>query len=170
MMETLTHANDADLALSEFFRALKPGGLLVLHEYEHGIEDRQSFVWKTMVRLSDHSHTPAVPQFLHGTLQRKLEQAGFVDVRAEDLTQNIAPMFYLFVVLASIPYLFIRLLGLQTYSTNAVSAVECWLFLRKTGRHVTVTGSEYSSLVVRIYVTKSCCFNYTMRYEKSCGA
>ena len=35
-METLTHANDADLALSEFFRVLKPGGDLVLHEYEHG--------------------------------------------------------------------------------------------------------------------------------------
>jgi sterol 24-C-methyltransferase len=34
-METLVHATDPELVLSEFFRTLKPGGSIALYEYDH---------------------------------------------------------------------------------------------------------------------------------------
>ena len=137
-METLVHASDPDLALSEFFRVLKPGGDLVLHEYEHDVEDHQSSAWKSLVRICHLAHLPALLQFRYGALRRKLEHAGFVDIRAEDLTRNTAPMLMFFTILAFLPYLFIRLLNLQAFFINAVSAVERWLYLRRDCRYVAV--------------------------------
>jgi sterol 24-C-methyltransferase len=137
-METLTHANDPDLAMSEFFRVLKPGGHLVLHEYEHDIKDRQTSGWKALARLSDLAHTPAMLHFHYSAIRGKLEKAGFVDVHVQDLTENVAPMFHFFVILAFIPYLVIRLLGLQVFFVNAVSAVECQLFIRPGLKYLAV--------------------------------
>lgn len=50
-MAKLTHAKDPDFALRGSYRVLKPGGHLVLHEYEHDVEDDECHAWKVMFKL-----------------------------------------------------------------------------------------------------------------------
>lgn len=137
-METLVHGDDADQALHEFCRVLKPGGVLVLHEYEHGVETDQNSAWDALTLIADLGHLPNLLQFKYGVIRRKLEDAGFVDVQVEDLTRNVAPMFYLFVVLAFLPYLLIRLLGLEAMFVNAVSAMKTYFYFSNDIKYLVI--------------------------------
>lgn len=55
-----------------------------------------------------------------------LEDAGFENVIVRDYSENIKPMTRLFFVLAIIPYIFIRLLGLERYFINTTAGVESY--------------------------------------------
>ena len=126
-METLVHANKPDQAMGEFYRVLKPGAVVTHVEYEHDMNDK-SVGWKAMSRVNSYAHMPAFDQFPLGTIQRKLENAGFQDVKVQDLSQNVAPMMRFFFLLAYLPYLIIQLLGLEAYFVNAMAAVELWRY------------------------------------------
>ena len=141
-METLVHSDDADQAIQEFYRVLKPGGVLVLHEYEQSGESGQKKAWNALVLVTELGHLPALLEFQFGVIRRKLENAGFTDVKVEDLTQNVAPMFYLFVALAFIPYLFIRLFGLEAMFVNAVAAIKVYRHLSNDIKYVAVRGRK----------------------------
>ena len=58
-----------------------------------------------------------------GVLKKMIEDAGFQDAEVRDYSENIRPMVRLFFVLAIIPYLFIRVLGLHRYFINTVGGV-----------------------------------------------
>ena len=57
-METLVHAGDPDQAMREFYRVLKPGGVVVHVEYEHDM-DNNPVGRKAMYRINTYAHMPA---------------------------------------------------------------------------------------------------------------
>ena len=142
--ETLVHAGDPDQVMREFYRVLKPGGTMVHIEYEHRATGNAPATRK-LARINRGSHMPALTQFTFGTIQKKLEQAGFTDVEVQDQSYNVLPMLRMFFVLAIIPYILIRLLGLEARFTNTMAAVEFYRIqdylrfvtvqARKPGKH-----------------------------------
>ena len=124
-METLVHANDPDQAMREFYRVLKPGGTIVHLEYEQKVAGNASATRK-LARINAYSHMPAFTQFTFNTIQKKLENVGFEDVEVQDLSYNCLPMLRLFFILAVVPYILVRLLGLEAKFTNTMAAVDCY--------------------------------------------
>jgi sterol 24-C-methyltransferase len=124
-METLVHAGDPNQAMREFYRVLKPGGVVTHVEYEHDM-DNNPVGRRAMSRINAYAHMPAFEQFPLGTIRRSLENVGFQNVEVQDLSQNVAPMMRFFFLLAYIPYLIIQLLGLEAHFVNAMAAVELW--------------------------------------------
>ena len=125
-VETLVHATDPDAAMREFYRVLKPGASMVHIEYEHdGCPDFA--VKRKLQRVNSGSSMPAFTQFApYGAIQKRLEAVGFEDVEVKDLSPNVLPMLRLFVVLAIVPYLIIRLLHLQDHFVNTMAAVDMY--------------------------------------------
>ncbi|KAK9374211.1 S-adenosyl-L-methionine-dependent methyltransferase [Lipomyces chichibuensis] len=144
-METFVHATDPAAAAGEFFRVLKPGGSLVLHEYDHvdlnAVPDKMVVYGK---ELNKYAAMPALEQFGPGALQRILEDVGFQDVVVKDYTINVTPMLRLFFVMAFIPYLFIRLLGLESWFVNTVSGALAYR-QRHFGRYIAVSARKPSA-------------------------
>ncbi|MCJ1311670.1 hypothetical protein MMC25_005343 [Agyrium rufum] len=126
-METLVHAGEPDQAMREFYRVLKPGGVIVHVEYEHDMDDRH-VGRKALAKVNEYSHMPAFEQFTLGTIRSRLEKTGFEGLEVQDLSLNIAPMMRFFFLLAYIPYLIVRLFGLEAYFTNTMAAVELWYY------------------------------------------
>jgi sterol 24-C-methyltransferase len=124
-METLVHAGDPNQAMREFYRVLKPGGVVTHVEYEHDM-DNNPVGRRAMSLINDYTHMPAFEQFPLGTIRRSLENVGFQNVEVQDLTQNAIPLMRFFFLLAYIPYLIIQLLGLEAHFANAMAAVELW--------------------------------------------
>ena len=124
-METLVHAGDPNQAMREFYRVLKPGGVVTHVEYEHDM-DNNPVGRRVLSRINAYAHMPAFQQFPLGAIRRSLENVGFQNVEVQDLSQNVAPMMRFFFLLAYIPYLIIRLLGLEAHFVNAMAAVEIW--------------------------------------------
>ncbi|EXJ70428.1 uncharacterized protein A1O5_06496 [Cladophialophora psammophila CBS 110553] len=126
-METLVHAGDPDQAMREFYRVLKPGGVVTHVEYEHDM-DNNPVGQSAMRRINAYAHMPAFDQFPLGTIRKRLENVGFQDVEVQDLSKNVAPMMRFFFLLAYIPYLIIKLFGMEAHFVNAMAAVELWRY------------------------------------------
>ncbi len=141
-METFVHATDPEQALREFFRILKPGGRLALYEYDHEIsENAPSSLGKHFNQVNKYAAMPSNALFEKGVLERMLGNVGFEDVVVEDLSANITPMMRFFFVLGIVPYVFVRLLGLQSHFVNTVAGVEGYLG-RKYWRYVAVSARK----------------------------
>lgn len=143
-METFVHATDPETALAGFYRVLKPGGRLVLFEYDHamGVEDHvPRKVVEEMDLVNTHAAMPMNARSHTGVFARMLEDAGFPDVRVDDYSQNIRPMLRLFYVLAAIPYLFIKLLHLERFFINTVAGAQGYLH-QDHWRYVAITATK----------------------------
>ncbi|KMP02777.1 hypothetical protein CIRG_02469 [Coccidioides immitis RMSCC 2394] len=141
-METFVHATDPAAALAGFFRVLKPGGSIALYEYDHAKSlDAAEEMVKMFDQVNIHAAMPSNALFEQGRLPSLLEDAGFVDVKVADLSENIKPMLRLFFVVAYIPYLIIRLFGLEAYFINAVAAVMGYRY-HYAHRYVAVTAKK----------------------------
>jgi len=148
-METLVHATDPEKALSQFLRVLKPGGALALYEYDHvkkgtGPEDLEA----SMDKINSFASMPANAMFDEGVLPQILENCGFENVKVRDLSANIEPMLRLFFVIAFIPFLIIRFLGLEHRFINTVAGVQSYRG-RTLWRYICVTGTKPGSDVKR---------------------
>ena len=147
-METLVHATDPEKALGEFFRVLRPGGSIALYEYDHVKRDAlpkgvPNTLLKSLEEVNHRASMPANESFEYGVLQSMLERRGFEDVVVEDLSQNIKPMIVLFYIVAYIPFLIIRLLGLETWFVNTQAAVQGYQVLKwGLWRYVAVTARK----------------------------
>ena len=127
-METLVHATDAGKVLCEFYRILKPGGSLALYEYDHlrpaDIPDQTpQDLLRLLEQINDRASMQANKGFYNGILSSLLEENGFDEIILEDLSQNIKPMLLLFYLIAYIPFLLIRKLGLQSSFVNTQAGV-----------------------------------------------
>jgi hypothetical protein len=69
---------------------------------------------------------PSNARFDSDIHQKMLEETGFEDVVVRDLSENVMPMIRLFFVLAYVPYLFVRLLGLEAWLVNTAAGVEAY--------------------------------------------
>jgi len=143
-METFVHATDPEVALAEFYRVLKPGGTIALYEYDHSnLNSAPSDLKESMKQINEYASMPANTRFDKGVLQKMLVEAGFVDVMVKDLTTNVTPMLRLFFVLAYVPFLIIKFLGLQAWFVNTVAGVEGYRG-REFCRYVAVSARKSS--------------------------
>ncbi|KAH0538781.1 hypothetical protein FGG08_004669 [Glutinoglossum americanum] len=146
-METFVHANDPEKALSEFYRVLKPGGSLALHEYDHVKRGTApGDLEAAMDKINTFASMPANAMFDQGFLPRMLEDVGFENVKVRDLTLNVVPMLRFFFVVAYIPFLIIRLFGLESRFINTVAGVAGYRG-RKVWRYTSVAGTKPGSEV-----------------------
>jgi 2-polyprenyl-3-methyl-5-hydroxy-6-metoxy-1,4-benzoquinol methylase len=126
-VETLVHAADSRLVLSEFFRVLKPGGKIVLFEYERdedavvGKEGASAFRYINKIAAM-----PSFQKFLPGVLEGEICAAGLKIKNITDITSNMLPMLRAFSLIAKYPYKLFSLLGKKDKVINAMSAVELW--------------------------------------------
>ncbi|KAI0410094.1 S-adenosyl-L-methionine-dependent methyltransferase [Xylaria palmicola] len=126
-METFVHATDPEAVLRGFHRLLRPGGRLVQFEYDHNTpeaspQDRA----RSMDQVNKYAAMPTNAISHPGVFKRMLEEAGFEDVAVCDYSENIVPMTRFFYLLALIPYLVVRLLGLERRFINTVAGVEAY--------------------------------------------
>ena len=134
-METLSHATDPERALQELYRVLKPGGTITLFEYEHNIQERGAAM-SALSQVNTYSSMTAFQGFTIGTIRKTMEAVGFEDIEVHDLTQNVIPMMRFFFIIAYLPYLIIKLLGLERHFVNTMAAVEFYRY----GHRITYNG------------------------------
>ena len=146
-METLAHATDPERALGQFYKVLKPGGSLVLYEYDHDKRSTAPDYLRAILRKIDTiGALPALEIFDEGVLPRMLEDVGFENVKVQDLSLNIEPMLHLFFLIAYLPFLIVRFFGLEKWFINTFSAVEIYRG-RKAWRFIAVTCTKPGNAV-----------------------
>ncbi|KAL2428702.1 S-adenosyl-L-methionine-dependent Diels-Alderase iccD [Exophiala dermatitidis] len=128
-METFVHADEPIKVLRNFYRLLRPGGVLVLNEADF---NRNSELLQDVLRLSHCQNTLA-----QGALAEMLKEVGFTDVDVEDLTDEVLPLWRLFGVIGYVPYRVLKFFGLHTRFTNLMAGVETYLHWGE-GRYISV--------------------------------
>lgn len=94
-METGVHAYDLGKMLAEFYRVLKPGGVLVMFEYSiPPLESVPPIVRELAERVIRNDGMASLPLFTHGSFQKILGDAGFVNVTTENIDKNVWPSWY----------------------------------------------------------------------------
>lgn len=126
-METLVHSADPQAVLNEFHRVLKPGGRLALFEYSRRPDAELSQDAQAALRkICERAAMPAWLQFVDGTLGRMLADAGFAEVRSEDLTARMLPMVHAFSIAGTVPLAVMRRLHKEEKAINSLSGVELY--------------------------------------------
>lgn len=141
-METLVHSTDTRKVLQEFLRVLKPGGCLAMHEYDHTrIEQTPKNIADKAKIINGIVGMPAFEAFETDELQRLARSVGFEDVELVDISMHIVPMLWLFYIFAFVPYLVLKLFGLEYHFVNTTSAVAMYNG-RKYWRYTQVKGKK----------------------------
>lgn len=117
-METFVHADDPQRVLQNFYRILKPGGVVAMHEAEWTSD---SPLLQEVLRLAHCQNT-----LQQGSYAKLLQEAGFEDIEIEDLSANALPLWRLFGVIGALPYDIVRLFGFQNRFTNLMAGVESY--------------------------------------------
>ena len=141
-METVVHSTDPRKVLLEFLRVLKPGGRLVMHEYDRSrIADTPKSIADQAKAINTIVGMPAFEAFETDDLKKLALSVGYEDVELVDMSKHIVPMLWLFYIFAFIPYLLLRLFGLEWHFVNTTSGVAMYKG-RKYWRYVQVSGKK----------------------------
>ncbi|TQS33725.1 hypothetical protein Golomagni_05919, partial [Golovinomyces magnicellulatus] len=142
-METLVHATNPEQAVAGFYRILRPGGHIVLHEYDLTYENDDEIgddMKKLKKNIEDFGAMPTWERAKAGFYQKLLEDAGFEDVVIQDYSENIRPMLRMFWLLAAVPAKIVGWLHMEKYFINAVcgaqgySAQNLWRYISITAK------------------------------------
>lgn len=129
-METFVHAPDPAAVLKEFHRVLRPGGELVMFEYELsdslGANTRAR---EALLGVSEDSAMHGLLAFSYGSIAKEHHANGFEAVKDTDITPRMMPMLKRFHKLAIIPYHVLRQLKHPPLKyANVRAAVEFWRY------------------------------------------
>ena len=148
-METLVHATDPESVLQNFKRILRPGGRLVLFEYEHDYDpaDADAGLVRSLAQVNRYAAMPTMERSRAGFFKRIVEEAGFVDVEVRDYSRNIWPMLRLFAVLALVPFWLVSFFGIEAWFPNTVAGARAYVG-REYWSYVTVSATKPGGLEV----------------------
>jgi cyclopropane fatty-acyl-phospholipid synthase-like methyltransferase len=125
--ETLSHSYDLAKTVNEFKRLLKPGGKLLMAEYEiTDPETTDNSEYQEVIEAASAECILGIKSFYEGSFVRSLSQAGF-SVSEYDWTANVAPSVHRLYRLAIVPYTILKILGLRKIinkNINMRAAVE----------------------------------------------
>jgi 2-polyprenyl-3-methyl-5-hydroxy-6-metoxy-1,4-benzoquinol methylase len=128
-IEALVHAEDAATVLAGFYASLRPGGRVVLHEYEQDVIDEAEL--KAMAVVNEGFSMPTLDVSRPGALRALLEGAGFREVEVRDLSENVRPMTRMNWAISVVPYSLLSPQRLAQYSVSAVAGVQLHRNLRQ---------------------------------------
>lgn len=141
-METLVHSTNPRKVLQEFMRVLKPGGSLVMHEYDHTrYEQTPKSIADRAKAINAICGMQTFDSFETDDLKKLAQSVGFEKVELVDMSNHIVPMLWMFYIIAIIPYLLFKLFGLQYHFVNTTSGVVMYKG-RKYWRYTQVRGKK----------------------------
>ncbi len=130
-IESYCHAQDKSDVLKESARLLNQGGkLVVLDFFWKGVERNE----KDRAAMKNWAKSWAVSDFAYEKeFEKKLEQAGFVNIKKQIVTQNVAPsikrLYYIFLPSAAIDWV-LRVIGKRKGKHenmwSAYYQYQCW--------------------------------------------
>lgn len=91
--ETLSHVKNIKGAMSEFYRILKPGGRIVLFDYEVAYNSLDAFEKRAHLLLVEYAGGHGLNQMKPGEISGYLNSAGFHDVKEIDWSSYTKPTF-----------------------------------------------------------------------------
>lgn len=142
-METLLHADPLEVALSEFWRVLKPGGRLVLFEYSvperKTLDPLRRWITDAMVQQIGMA---SIQRFTHDAFPAILQDAHFDNIEVKDISRNVSPTWrwMFFRAISDLPRL---LLNEAKDRTNLVASFLIWPYKHQLGYKV-VTANKPS--------------------------
>lgn len=131
--EALSHSIDIRKTLKEFFRIIKKGGRIAFFEYTIAEDkDFSESEMKILERVAKGSAMDGLKDFRHDKFQNVLSEAGFTNVKVENISENVRPFLARLRKFALIPYyLFVKPFGLQEKFPNVSAAVESYNMAKK---------------------------------------
>ena len=138
-IESLVHAYDLKKALNEFKRILKPDGRIVFFEYSMAEDKKLSeFDKKSGLKFTklydwviNKGAMPGLKKLRHGSLPVILKTQGFINIKEENIIDQIKPSLTRLRNLALIPYQLIKLFRLREVFFNTAVAAEFFPVLLK---------------------------------------
>ncbi|MFA5076451.1 MAG: methyltransferase domain-containing protein [Patescibacteria group bacterium] len=125
--ETLSHSPDIRKTLQEFFRVLKPGGKIAFFEYTIAPDEEFSEWEKKMLdTVIEGSAMIGLKDFRHDQFTKIIKEAGFEDIKEQDITENVLPSFYRLHKISILPYRFVKFFRLQKFFINTTAGFECY--------------------------------------------
>lgn len=131
--ETLSHSTDIKKTLKEFFRILKKDGRIAFFEYTLAEDkDFSKSEMKILGKVAKGSAMAALKDFRHDKFQNALSEAGFTNIKVENISENAEPSLARLRKFAIIPYyLFVKPFTFQEKFPNASAAVEFYKMGKK---------------------------------------
>jgi len=124
-LETLSHASNLNKALKEIYRVLKPGGKIAFFEYTMAQESKIPDYQETIVKKVAHaSAMDSLHKFRHDNFHKKLNSIGFINIKTENITENMVPTLKYFYNLSKIPYFIVKITKTHERYPNVTAAVE----------------------------------------------
>ena len=111
-MEMFVHVIEPKAVLGGFYRILRPGGRLLLFEYDHNLSENPREA--SMRLINEYAAMPTNALSQPGVFQKMLEEACFTDVVVRDYSENIKFITRLF------------FLHLEWYFINTVAGVNSY--------------------------------------------
>jgi len=125
-METLVHSPDIAKTLKEFLRVLKPGGVIVNHEYS--LADKMSLAderdWEIM--FTECPMLDAYKNFRISNMEKIWENAGFFRVTADGITKEVTPFMKHLYLLAFVPFYILKLFRKESLYVNTFAGVRSY--------------------------------------------